>query len=105
MQSDYLLAIVLSAAVADKKQDEKSSSDPSSHFILNVGTGKAVRIRDLAKMMIKIFDLDLEPVFAEPRRGDIVNSLAKISRLETILGFVPSHEIEPSLKQMFIHPN
>lgn len=102
---DVVSAIMLSAAVADKKLDEKSSSDPSSHFILNVGTGKAVRIRDLAKMMIRIFDLDLEPVFAEPRRGDIVNSLAKISRLETILGFVPSHEIEPSLKQIFIHSN
>jgi UDP-glucose 4-epimerase len=102
---DVVSAIMLSAAVQDKKQDEKSSSDPSSHIILNVGTGKAIKIRDLAKMMIKIFDLDLEPVFAEARRGDIVNSLAKISMLETILGFVPSHEIEPSLKQMFIHSN
>jgi len=44
-----------------------------------------------------------EYVFAEPRRGDIVNSLADISRLETVLGFVPSSEIEPYLKQMFIH--
>lgn len=56
-------------------------------------------------MMIKIFDLDLEPVFVEARRGDIINSLAKISLLETILGFVPYQEIEPSLKQMFIHSN
>jgi UDP-glucose 4-epimerase len=102
---DVVSAIVLSAQLADKKQEEKSSSDPSSHFILNVGTGKAVRITDLAKMMIKIFDLDLGPVFEEPRRGDIVNSLADISRLKTILGFVPYHEIEPSLKQMFIHSN
>jgi len=42
-----------------------------------------------------------EYVFAEPRRGDIVNSLADISRLETVLGFVPSLEIVPSLKQIF----
>jgi len=68
-----------------------------------VGTGRAVKIRDLAQMLTKIFNLDLEPVFAEPRRGDIVNSLADISRLETVLGFVPSSEIEPYLKQMFIH--
>ena len=68
-----------------------------------MGTGKGVKIRDLAQMMIKIFDLDLEPVFAELSRGDIVNSLADINRLETILGFVPSHEIEPSLKHTFIH--
>ena len=97
---------MLSAGVADKKQEEKSSSYPSTYeHILNVGTGTALKIRDLAQMMIKIFDLDLEPVFTEPRRGDIVNSLADISRLKIVLGFVPSSEIEPSLKQMLIHSN
>jgi UDP-glucose 4-epimerase len=66
-----------------------------------VGTGKALKIRDLAQIMIKIFNLDLQPVFTEPRRGDIVNSLADISRLKIVLGFGPSSEIEPCLKQMF----
>jgi UDP-glucose 4-epimerase len=54
----------------------------------------------LAQTMIKIFNLDLKPDFAEPRRGDIINSLADISRLETVLGFVISSEIVPSLKQI-----
>jgi len=102
---DVVSAIVLSARVTDNKQKAKSASHipPSDAHVLNVGTGRALKIRDLAQMMIKIFDLDLEPVFAESRRGDIVNSLADISRLKTILGFGPSSEIEPSLKQMFIH--
>jgi UDP-glucose 4-epimerase len=99
---DVVSAILLSAAGVDKKQEKKSSSYPSTYAnILNVGTGKALKIKDLAQMMIKIFDLDLEPVFTEARRGDIINSLADISRLETVLGFVPSREIVPSLKQMF----
>jgi UDP-glucose 4-epimerase len=103
---DVVSALMLSAGVAEKKQEERSSSYPiSCAHILNLGTGRALKIKDLAQMMIKIFESDLEPVFAEPRRGDIVNSLADISRLKTILGFVPSHEIEPSLKQMFIHSN
>ena len=63
-----------------------------------MGTGRALKIEDLAQMTIKIFNLDLEPVFTEPRRGNIINSLADISRLETVLGFVPSQEIGPSLK-------
>jgi UDP-glucose 4-epimerase len=101
---DVVSAIILSAGAADKIQEERSSSYPSSYaHILNVGTGRALKIRDLAQMMIKIFDLDLQPVLAESRRGDIVNSLADISRLKTTLGFGPSSEIEPSLKQMFIH--
>jgi nucleoside-diphosphate-sugar epimerase len=95
-------AIVLLADVADKMQEEKSSPYPSSYaHILNVGTGRAVKIRELAQMMIKIFDLDLEPFFTEPRRGDIVNSLADISKLKIVLGFGPSSEIEHCLKQMF----
>jgi UDP-glucose 4-epimerase len=82
-----------------QKQKEKSSSCPSSYLhILKVGTGRALKIEDLAQMTIKIFNLDLEPVFAEPRRGNIINSLADISRLETVLGFVPSQEVGPSLK-------
>ena len=102
---DVVSAIVLSASVADKIQEENSSSSyPSSYaHILNVGTGKALKIRDLAQMMIKIFDLDLEPVFTESRRGDIVNSLADISRLKIVLDLGPSSEIEPCLKQMFKH--
>jgi len=99
---DVVSAIALSAAVQDKKQEEKSSAYSSSYaHVLNVGTGRTVKIRDLAQTMIKIFDLDLEPVFEEPRRGDIVNSLADINKLKTILGFVPSGEIEAYLKQMF----
>jgi UDP-glucose 4-epimerase len=102
--NDVVNAIVLLAADADEKQEEKSSTYPSSYaHILNLGTGKALKIKDLAQMMIKIFNLDLEPVFAEARRGDIINSLADISKLETVLGFVPSLEIVPSLKQMFKH--
>ena len=66
-----------------------------------MATGGVLKIKELAQMMIKIFNLDLEPVFTEPRRGDIINSLADISRLETVLGFGPSSEIEPCLKQMF----
>jgi UDP-glucose 4-epimerase len=66
-----------------------------------VGTGRALKIEELAQMMIKILNLDLEPVFTEARTGDIINSLADISRLETVLGFVPFREIVPSLKQMF----
>ena len=66
-----------------------------------MGTGRVLKIEDLAHMMIKIFNLDLEPVFTEFRRDDIVNSLADISRLKIVLGFGPSSEIEPCLKQMF----
>lgn len=92
---DVVRAIVLSASTNITNQEK------SSIHTLNVGTGTALRIRDLANMMIKSFNLNLDPVFAEARYGDITNSVADISRLSNVLGFIPSHKTEPSLKQMF----
>jgi UDP-glucose 4-epimerase len=71
-----------------------------SHCILNAGTGKPTKIRDLAKIMIKIAGLDLEPIFAEPKRGDIKESYADIEKLKTDLGFTNFTEIEHGLKQI-----
>lgn len=92
---DVVRAIVLSATTTNITNQEKSGI-----HTLNLGTGTALRIRDLANMMIKSFNLNLDPVFAETRYGDITNSLADTKKLSNALGFVPSHKIEPSLKQM-----
>ena len=75
----------------------------SSSDVLNVGTGKPTKIKDLAKIMIKIADLDLEPVFAEPKRGDIKDSYADIKKLKANLGFTTFTEIQSGLKQILKH--
>lgn len=74
-----------------------------SSGVLNVGTGKPTKIKDLAKIMIKIAGLDLDPIFAEPKRGDIMNSYADIKKLRTELGFTTFTEIESGLKQILKH--
>lgn len=74
-----------------------------SSGVLNVGTGKPTKIKDLAKIMIKIVGLDLDPIFAEPKRGDIMNSYADIKKLRTELGFATFTEIESGLKQILKH--
>ena len=67
-------------------QEENSSSYPSSYaHILNVGTGKALKIRDLAQMMIKIFDLDSEPVFTESIIAQVIG-YQQIHFLERAVG-------------------
>jgi nucleoside-diphosphate-sugar epimerase len=90
---------VVNAMLLAAKVDKQEKSYPG---IFNVGTGRATKIKDLAQMITKIFALDLEPIFGENRKGDIVKSVADISRLKTDLGFVPAHEMEKSLKKMFI---
>lgn len=70
--------------------------------VINIGTGKAMKIKDVAQTMAKIFGVEYKPVFAESRNGDIVNSIADISKLKTILEYVPRSEMEICLKKIFI---
>lgn len=58
-----------------------------------MGTGKASKIKDLAAMMTKIFNLDLEPIFTQSKEGDIINSRADITKPETDLGYLPTHDV------------
>ena len=50
-----------------------------SNLLVNVGTGNAISILELAQMMIKISKLDLEPLFLDPLDGDIEKSQADIT--------------------------
>ena len=50
-----------------------------SELFFNVGTGNAISISELAKMMLQISGLDKEPEFKEKLEGDIMKSQADIS--------------------------
>ena len=94
---DDVVDAMLSAADLSKKQEFCSSEIE----VFNLATGTATKIKDLAELMINIFGLDLKPIFAEGRKGDILRSLANVARLRTELGFIPTHDIGPSLKRLF----
>ena len=70
------------------------------YMVFNIGTGKRISIRELAELMIKLFGLNLEPVYGPPRRGDIMHSYADISRAKKILGWHPSISLEEGLKKL-----
>jgi UDP-glucose 4-epimerase len=61
-----------------------------------------MKIKALAKLMIKIFGLDLEPIFSEPKEGDIKNSYADITKSKKELRFVPIEEINSALNEQFL---
>lgn len=94
---DIIDSILLS--VESKNIDRASSG---KQRVFNIGTGKATNIRDLAQIMTKIFAVDVSPIFEEYRKGDIINSMADITKLNTILGYSPSREMWQSLRSMFV---
>lgn len=77
-------------------------SAAASHEVFNVGKGKPTMIRDLADMMIKAFDLDLEPVFAKARASEIKHSYADVIRFKTDHGFVASEDVKSALKRIIV---
>lgn len=79
----------------------ESSSCRGTH-VFNVASGKSISINDLAKTMIRISGLDLEPIHEEERKGDIKHAVADTTRSKSILGFTAKEELETGLKQLML---
>ena len=68
--------------------------------LINIGTGKAITILELANMVIDISKVDLDPVFEEPLNGDIEKSHADISLATQSLNWKPKKELSEWLKEV-----
>ena len=74
--------------------------DSAEPQVFNIGSGKSVKVIDLARLMISLFELDLEPVHTDPRPGDIRHSCADISRARKVLGWRPRTSLESGLREL-----
>ena len=69
-------------------------NNKSSNFLINVGSGKATSILQLANMMIGFSGLSLQAIFQEPQEGDIHKSHADISSAKKLLKWEPKIELK-----------
>lgn len=67
--------------------------------VYNVGTGNKINIYDLAKLVIELSGKDLDIEYCEPRKGDIVESYADISKAKKI-GYLPKIKLKEGLMDM-----
>jgi UDP-glucose 4-epimerase len=67
--------------------------------VLNVGTGNRISLLHLVAALNKILGTELEPIFHEPRVGDVRDSLASLDRIETMLGYKPIVSFEEGLRR------
>ena len=72
----------------------------SSNLIVNIGTGNAISILELANMIIDASGLKIEPIFAEALEGDIKKSLADISQAKKYFNWEPKIELQDWLKEI-----
>ena len=72
----------------------------NSNLIVNIATGKAVSILELANMMINASGLKIEPTFAEALEGDIEKSHADISQAKKHFNWEPKIELQDWLTEI-----
>lgn len=73
-------------------------SETNSGFF-NIGTGIPVKIKDLAKIMIKIYEKDFEPIFQNALEGDVKKSQANTELAEKMINWKSEIELEKGLKE------
>jgi UDP-glucose 4-epimerase len=69
--------------------------------VFNIGTGKPTSIDHLARKMIRIHGLHLEPVHGAAVKGDILHSCANTKKSEKALHFVAHQDVETALRMSF----
>ena len=75
--------------------------DTGTFNILNIASGKAVSIRDLAELILDIRGENLQIIYTKPREGDIRHSVADIRNANTTLGFYPQVELREGLSRTY----
>jgi nucleoside-diphosphate-sugar epimerase len=67
------------------------------YHVFNIAGGKAYSVVELFSILKNHLNYPFEPVFAEPRAGDIRKSLADLQKAETYLGYHPTVSFEEGL--------
>ena len=71
-----------------------------SNLLVNIGSGKAISVLELANIMIKISELELNPIFTEALQGDIEKSHADIRLAKRSFGWKPEIRIQEWLEEI-----
>jgi UDP-glucose 4-epimerase len=70
--------------------------------VFNIGCGRAVSIRDLAKTVLNLLGSDCEITYKPPREGDIMHSVADITKARNVFGYSPRFSLEEGLRELLL---
>jgi nucleoside-diphosphate-sugar epimerase len=71
----------------------------ASGEIINVATGGRISLNALFETMRRIVGVELQPVYAAARTGDVRDSQADISKARNLLGYEPTVSFEEGLRR------
>ena len=67
--------------------------------VFNIGCGEQTSINRLAALIGELMELDIKPVYAPPRIGDVRHSRADISKAQRLLGYQPCVSLKAGLRK------
>ncbi len=67
--------------------------------IINIASGKEIRIKDLINLIMKLMGYKGEVVYTDPRPGDVRRHLADISLAKKIIGYSPKTDYMVGLRR------
>ncbi|MEP1094980.1 MAG: SDR family oxidoreductase [Cyclobacteriaceae bacterium] len=70
----------------------------SYNMVYNVACGQRTTLNELVSLINEIEGLNLKPVYRDEREGDVMHSLADISKAEEHLNYKPKYSIKQGLK-------
>ena len=83
--------------VADVVAANVAAATSGCSGVFNVASGSSVTINDLVAVLNRIMDRDVEPIYDDPRPGDIRHSSADVSKARETFGFDPTVSFEDGL--------
>jgi len=95
---DVADGILLSIRLMENKYNGNLNSPP----VFNMGSGRAISINELARKMISISGLDLEPIYERGNQDSrvILHSYANMTKTKRVLQFVAKKNLEAGLKDI-----
>jgi len=71
-----------------------------SKGIFNIGSGEPKSVNEIAGILCKKINPDIEPVYGEERHGELKNSIANLKKAKKELGFYPSAKFEEKIDEV-----
>ncbi|MFC1904904.1 SDR family oxidoreductase [Chloroflexota bacterium] len=75
------------------------AAENNASGVFNIGRGDSITINELVKLIANIMGVNIEPIHAESRTGDIRHSLADISKARSF-GYYPMYKLEEGLREI-----
>jgi nucleoside-diphosphate-sugar epimerase/lipopolysaccharide/colanic/teichoic acid biosynthesis glycosyltransferase len=99
---DFISVIDLVDALV--KAIHSTQAETTSATPINLGSGQAISIADLAQMLFRVANAEAKILSAPARAGDILHSCADISRAKSLLNWQPAVQLSDGLNTLLNAP-